>query len=355
VSIQLGEPSKVPQWRRILSESIVTAGQLGRKLPVSPETAATVIETYPMRINPYFLSLIREPGDPIARQVVPDPAELFEGGLDDPDPLTETAQSPVPCLVHRYPDRALFLVSNQCAVYCRHCMRKRAVGGSGQVTPAAIDRGIDYIRSTPAVREVLLSGGDPLLLSDNRLREILRRLREIPHVELLRIHTRVPGALPQRVTGRLAGMLRRFNPLYLNIQFNHPDELTPEAVSACARLADAGIPLGSQTVLLKGVNDRPEVMIELMRKLLASRVRPYYLHHPDPVRGTGHFRVPVETGLAIMAHIRGNISGMGVPCYVIDLPGGGGKVPLLPDYGIRCDEDGMAVRNFEGKWFRYNF
>lgn len=306
-----------------------------------------------MRINPYFFALIKEAGDPIGRQVIPDPAELLNSGLEEADPLAEQDQSPVPRLVHRYPNRVLFLVSNQCAIHCRHCMRKRAVGIPDAITPEEIEQGIDYIRSTPAVREVLLSGGDPLILPDKRLEEILLHVRQIGHVEVIRIHTRVPGALPGRVTRRLARMLRRFHPLYVNIQFNHPDELTPEAVAACARLADAGIPLGSQTVLLKGVNDRAEVMIELMRQLLASRVRPYYLHHPDPVRGTAHFRVPVEKGLEIMEKLRGNISGMGVPYYMIDLPGGGGKIPLLPDYVIRRENDGLIVRNFSGGCFRY--
>ncbi len=342
-----------PDWRRLLSQSIVTIGQLCGRMPVSGDAIEPVIERYPMRINPYFFSLVQTAGDPIARQVIPDPAELEESGLTAADPSNEYVQSPVPHLVHRYPDRVLFLVASQCAVYCRHCMRKRAVGPKTTISRDHIDQGIDYIRTTPTVKEVLLSGGDPLLIDDDKLESILSRLREIDHVELLRIHTRIPCALPRRITGHLVRVLAKFHPLYINIQFNHPAELTPEARAACALLADAGIPLGSQTVLLKGVNDRPEVMMELMRKLLASRVRPYYLHHPDPVKGTAHFRVPVEKGLAIMAHLRGNLSGIGIPYYMIDLPEGGGKIPLLPDYVIRRDPESLVVRNYAGNCFTY--
>ncbi len=346
-------PDSGRNWQDLLADSIVSSGQLAAKLPVSGEAIDLVIRRYPMRINPYFLALIRSPGDPLWRQAVPEPAEMDDGPLADSDPLSESRQSPVPNLVHRYPDRVLFLVSGQCAMYCRHCMRKRAIGDGHVVTSQNIARGIDYIRRNPEIREVLLSGGDPLLLGDDRLCDILDRLRRIDHVEILRIHTRVPCVMPARITPDLIRMLGRFHPLFVNIQFNHPDELTPEATAACRAMADAGIPLGSQTVLLKGVNDDPVVMTALMRKLLANRIRPYYLHHPDPVRGTAHFRVPIEKGLSIMAALRGNVSGMGVPYYMIDLPGGGGKVPLLPEYVTGRADNCLKVKNFRGKPFDY--
>lgn len=340
-------------WRQIIAESVVSAAELARRLPVCQAAVGEVIGHYPMRLNPYVLSVIDHADDPLGRQFIPDRRELEENHLSEPDPLAEGRQSPVPHLVHRYPDRVLFLISNQCAVYCRHCMRKRAVGRREPITAADIDRAIAYIADTPAVREVLLSGGDPLLVSDSRIADILERLHRISHVEVIRIHTRAPGVLPARITPSLVDVLRRFAPLYVNIQFNHPDEITPAAKTACGMLADGGIALGSQTVLLGGVNDDPAVMTDLMRRLLAARVRPYYLHHPDPVKGTAHFRVSVEKGLAIIKAMRGRISGMGVPQYVIDLPGGGGKVPLSPDYVCRADAASLTVENFEGERYDY--
>jgi len=316
------------EWRRILAGSIVSTEQLQQRLRMPVDALAPVVRQYPVRINPYFLSLVKHPGDPIGRQVIPDVRELDENGDAQNDPFREVCQSPVDNLVHRYPDRVLFLVSGRCAVYCRHCMRKRNAGVKEQIRPADVARVLAYIRRTPAVREVILSGGDPLLLPDAFLAEILLQLKRIPHVARLRIHSRVPCVLPQRVTGGLVDMLRRFSPLYINIQFNHPDELTAEAIGACAMLAEAGVVLGSQTVLLKGVNDDAETMGTLMENLLSCRVRPYYLHHPDPVRGTGHFRVSVEKGLRIMNALRGGISGMAIPHYVMDLPGAKGKVPV---------------------------
>lgn len=312
-----------------------------------------VIRKYPMRINPYVLSLIRKADDPIGKQVIPDPAELDAMDFLTPDALCEEPQSPVPNLIHRYPDRVVFMVSDECAVYCRHCMRKRRVGLKKKVSESAIARGIAYIRSAPAVRDVILSGGDPLMLSNDRLETILSRLRRIPHVEIVRIHTRIPCVLPRRVDKFLADMLKKYHPLYVNIQFNHPDEITSQSAAACALLADAGIPLGSQTVLLKGVNDDPDVMMNLMQKLLKIRVKPYYLHHADPIQGTRHFRTSIETGLDIMRCLRGRLSGMGVPQYMIDLPGGGGKIPLLPEYVIEAGPRQLKVRNFEGDVFTY--
>ncbi len=260
---------------------------------------------------------------------MPDIREIQEDPFSE-DPQQETGHSPVPHLVHRYPDRALFIVSNRCALHCRHCFRKRMVGQPGIVTPETRDQGLDYIRSTPALREVILSGGDPLLLEDRQLDELLRSLRAIRHVEIIRIHSRVPCTLPQRITPALAALLKRYHPLYLNTQFNHPDEITPQATAACALLTDAGIPLGCQTVLLKGVNDSVETMQNLLRALLKIRVKPYYLHHADPVKGTAHLRTTVDCGLAIMQTLKSRISGLAIPRYVIDLPGGGGKIPVPP-------------------------
>jgi len=264
----------------------------------------------------------------LGKQVIPDSKELEDS--DDPeDPLNEEKQSPVPNLICRYPDRVLFLVSNHCAMYCRYCTRKRKVGRSAAVTYDSIKEGIKYIADTKAIREVVMSGGDPLMLEDEELREILYKLRLISHVEILRIHTRIPCAMPERINEDLTEMLRTFHPLYINIQFNHPDEITPESREACLMLADAGIPLGSQTVLLRGVNYKSEIMIRLMRELLKIRIKPYYLHHPDIVKGTGHFRVSIIEGLNILKDLYGGISGIGIPHYMLDLPGGGGKIPLI--------------------------
>ena len=318
-------------WRKIVSNSVVSADQLRKSTGVPAESVRPVIERYPMRINPYFLSLIRTPDDPIGRQVIPDPAELDEEGVSEngyaDDPFCEEALSPVGSLVHRHPDRVLFLVSGFCAVYCRHCMRKRNAGRKSAVTADAVRRAAAYIGKACRVREVILSGGDPLLLRDAFLEEILAQMAAIDHVERIRIHTRVPCVLPARITPGLVGMLSRFSPLFVNIQFNHPDELTREAADACGMLADAGIVLGSQSVLLKGVNDDAAVLARLMEKLLSIRVRPYYLHHPDPVRGTAHFGVSRERGVEIMRRLRASVSGMAIPHYVVDLPGGRGKVP----------------------------
>jgi len=291
-----------------------------------------------MRINPYYLSLIQKKGDPLWLQAIPDIRELENDSGAEPDPLGEESQSPVPNLIHRYPDRVLFLVSDKCALYCRHCMRKRRVGHASAITRDTIDQGIAYIQSNPAVKEVILSGGDPFLLSDEGLKKILHQIRLIPHVDILRIHTRVPCTLPHRVTYKLAQMLKQFHPIYINIQFNHPDEITSEASEACLRLADAGIPLGSQTVLLKGVNDDADVLEHLMRNLLRIRVKPYYLHHGDPVCGAAHFRTSIEKGLEIMRSLYERMPGIGIPQYVIDLPKGGGKIPLIPDYVLKKEQ-----------------
>jgi len=332
-SLQTNRHSKKPlsDWHDILSSSIVTADELAKHLPVDKNKVLQVTHRYPLRINPYYLSLIKEKNDPLWKQAIPDIREIRDS-LNMDDPLTEEAQSPIPNLIHRYPDRVLFMVSSQCAMYCRYCMRKRKVGNPFVINEDTISEGIKYIQKQKSIRNVILSGGDPFLLDDDRLNGILEQLHLISHIEILCIHTRVPGALPQRITKGLASILKRFHPIFINTHFNHPDEITPEATEACTILADAGIPLGCQTVLLKGVNDNPTVMKLLMQKLLKIRVKPYYIHHPDPVKGTSHFRTSIKEGLQIMRSLRGYISGLGVPHYMIDLPSGGGKVPLLPEY-----------------------
>ncbi|MBN2705328.1 MAG: KamA family radical SAM protein [Deltaproteobacteria bacterium] len=340
-------------WRQLLRSSITSPGPLTKRFGVDPSPLEAVAERYPMRVNPYYLGLIKEVGDPIWRQAVPSVEELHDS-VCMVDPLAEESQSPVPNLVHRYPDRALFLVSSECAMYCRFCTRKRKVGGERMViTRQTLEQGISYIRSHSEIRDVILSGGDPLLLGDERLDWILKELRAIPTVEIIRIGTRVPVVLPQRITGALLRILRRYHPLYINTHFNHPDEVTEESSQACTRLADAGIPLGNQTVLMRGVNDDPQIMKLLMHKLLTIRVKPYYLYQADMVQGTDHFRTSVEEGINIIDNLRGHTSGMAVPAYVIDAPGGGGKIPLLPDYLQSLGEQ-VVLRNYQGKIFTYD-
>ena len=314
------------------------------------EHQSETAQKYPFQVSPYYASLIHEEGDPIWNQCVPDPRELEACGQDD-DPLDETLHSPVAGLIHRYPDRVVLLVSNSCPVYCRFCMRKRKVG-QHQDDPGSLEQALEYIAATPAVHDVLLSGGDPLMLSDDVLETVLTRLRRIPHVSIIRIGTRMPVTQPERITPELCRMLHRFHPLYINTHFNHPREITDQSTRACALLADAGIPLGNQTVLLAGVNDDPQIMAELMTDLLAIRVRPYYLHQMDLVRGTAHFRVPVSRGLEIIRSLRGHISGLAVPQYVIDLPGGKGKVPILPDQ-VEREGDDLILTTYQGERVRY--
>jgi lysine 2,3-aminomutase len=285
---------------------------------------------------------------------VPVPAELARSRGEADDPLGEDADSPVPGLVHRYPDRVLFLVTGSCSVYCRYCTRSRAVGGKRDCFgPSNWEAALGYIASRREVRDVLLSGGDPLTLPGERLEWLLGRLRAIPHVEIVRIGTKVPAVLPQRVTSALTRMLGRHHPLWMSLHFTHPDELTPETVAACARLADSGLPLGSQTVLLRGVNDSLPVLRRLFHGLLRARVRPYYLYQCDPIAGSAHFRTPVRRGLELIRGLRGHTSGYAVPNFVVDAPGGGGKIPLLPDYNAGRDGDDLLLTNWQGRVFRY--
>ena len=339
-------------WKQILSQSITAPDALPTPIEIDSALLQKVVARYPMRINPYYLSLIKEKDDPIYRQCIPDLKEITnEAGWSDP--LNEEGCSPVPGLTHRYPDRVLFLISSCCAMYCRFCNRKRKVGRSSMLTRSSIGEGLSYIRSHREIRDVLLSGGDPLLLEDRELFHILRDLRSMTHVEIIRIGTRVPCTLPQRITPRLARMLGGFQPLYINTHFNHPDEITPESSLACNRLADAGIPLGCQTVLLKGVNDDSGIIMRLMQKLVTIRVRPYYLFQADPARGTAHFWTPLNRGLEIMASLQGHTSGLCVPHFAVDLLGGGGKIPLLPEYIMERDGDILVARNYLGEKYRH--
>ncbi len=340
-------------WKKVLAQSITKPKDLAKHLGVDPKEVEDVVGLYPMRITPTVLETIKEKGDAIWKQVVPEAIELDD--FDAPeDPLEEDTDSPVPHLVHRYPDRALLRVTNQCAIYCRFCTRKRLVGKPGFLKKGELDQAVAYLREHTEVRDVILSGGDPLLLPDHIIERILKALRSIPHLELIRFGTRVPGTLPQRITPELCDIVKRYHPIYMNLHFNHPDELTPEVVEGCGRLADAGVPLGAQTVLLKGVNDDPEIMKRLMHQLLLARVKPYYLYQADLTKGTNHFRTPVETGLKIIQALQGHTSGMAVPHFVIDAPGGGGKIPLLPgDYLLNLDEQGAVLKNFENKTYHY--
>jgi lysine 2,3-aminomutase len=340
------------RWQINLDKSITHLGELAYLFHIDIEPLKPVVERYPMRITHYYLSLIKEPGDPIWLQCVPDLRELKDDHLSN-DPLDEDGLTPVPGLIHRYPDRAVLLVSSACPTLCRFCMRKRWIGCQGVLkTYNPIDGGLKYIEETNAIRDVILSGGDPLLLSDDVLEGILSRLHKMPQIEMIRINTRTPVTLPDRITLQLCSMLRHYHPLYVNTHFNHPSEITPQSTEACVRLADAGIPLGNQTVLLRGVNDDQEVMKKLMQKLLTIRVRPYYIHQMDLVHGTSHFRTPVDQGLKIMAALRGHTSGMAIPYYVIDLPGGKGKVPILPD-GVKRKGETFCLRNYLGEVVKY--
>ena len=345
-------------WQKQLSQSVVKV----KDLPFIPDSEEyrnkleEVRENYPIRINSYFLEQIKSPDDPLWKQVVPTLAELDDFDSEEliTDPLNEEVDMPVPELVHRYPDRVLLMINNQCPIVCRFCTRKRKIGFPGIVTRETLRQGIQYIRDHSEVRDVIMSGGDPLLVPDKELDRILGELRAIPHLEILRIGTRVPGTLPARITENLCAILKKYHPLYFNIHFNHPSEFTPEVEKACAMLADIGIPLGSQTVLLKGVNDDSKTMKALMHKLLKNRIKPYYIYQADMTEGTDHLRTSVQKGLDLMKDLMGHTSGMAVPYYVIDAPGGGGKIRLLPNSVIKHTDDEVVITNYEGKVFRYS-
>jgi lysine 2,3-aminomutase len=346
-------------WRWQIRNRIRTLSQLSRFLKLSQEEQAVLelkAAPLPMGITPYYLSLLSpiHHDHPLRRTVVPTVHELFKMPCEADDPLGEEHQSPVNGLVHRYPDRVLLLLTDFCSTYCRYCTRSRVVG-HGTIHPnrSRLKKAIDYIKNTTSVRDVLLSGGDPLTMSDERLEWLLQQLRPISHLDIIRIGTKVPAVLPQRITPKLVRMLKKYHPLWMSLHFIHPEECTPEAYRACDMLANAGIPLGSQTVLLKGINDSAATMRDLMHHLLKMRVRPYYLYQCDPISGSGHFRTTVEKGLEIIRGLRGFTSGYAVPTYVIDAPGGGGKIPLMPDYNAGREGDLLLIKNYENRIFRY--
>ncbi len=347
-------------WRWQLKNRITTLEQLERHLPIltAPERAGAILarSKLAMAITPYFFNLIDPDNEncPIRRQVIPRIEETQPTAWEMSDPCGEDSHSPVPGLVHRYPDRVLFLVTDRCAAYCRYCTRSRLVSNaSGYDFHPDFDRQIEYIATHPAIRDVLLSGGDPLLFSDEKLEYLLSRLRAIPHLEFLRIGTRIPVFLPQRITAELCATLRQFHPLFISIHSNHPRELTTEVRDALGRLADAGIPLGNQSVLLRGVNDSVAVMKTHVQKLLRCRVRPYYIYQCDLIEGSSHLRASVRKGVEIMQGLRGHTTGYAVPQFVIDAPGGGGKVPINPEYVLSHNHERVVIRNFEGRVFEY--
>ena len=349
--------SQWKNWRWQLKNSITQVETFEKLLeieltPLERRQVELTMKKFPMSITPYYLSLIHRKdfrNDPVFRQAFPNPKELQIEKCDMSDPLAEDEDSPVPGITHRYPDRILFHVSNVCSMYCRHCTRKRKVGDADSIpNREQLRNGMDYIRNTPEVRDVLLSGGDPLMLSDVQLDWILTELRQIEHVQVIRIGTRMPVVLPYRITDELVDMLKKHHPLWLNTHFNHPREMTGSSRQALKKLADAGIPLGNQSVLLAGVNDCQKIIKSLVHKLVENRVRPYYLYQCDLSEGLSHFRTPIGKGIEIMESLIGHTSGFSVPTYVVDAPGGGGKIPLTPNYLISLSTNKVVLRNYEG-------
>jgi lysine 2,3-aminomutase len=345
-------------WHWQLSHRITTLAQLTRFLVPTAEERQALEQPehqFPFSITPYYLSLIDkdDPNDALRKTVVPNIKEAVMSRGESLDPLHEENTSPVPGIVHRYPDRALFLVTSFCSVYCRYCTRSRLVGGHTEALESHWRQAIDYLRKTPEIRDVVISGGDPLTMSDERIEWLLSQITSIPHIEMVRIGTKVPLVMPQRITPALVKMIKKYKPVYLSLHCTHPEEITKQASVALNRLADSGVVMGSQTVLLKGVNDSVEVLKELYHRLLKVRVKPYYLFQCDPIAGSAHFRTTVDVGKRIIQGLRGFTSGYAVPQYVIDTPGGGGKVPILPDYEVGHDADNLYLRNYEGKVFAY--
>ncbi len=341
-------------WKWQVKNRIETLEQLKEHIELTPEEENGVresLKTIRMAITPYYLSIIdtNDPYDPVRKQSIPTADELYISPSDLEDPLHEDSDSPVPGLTHRYPDRVLFLITDMCAMYCRHCTRRRFAGQKDAASPTErIDRAIEYIARTPQVRDVLLSGGDALLMSDDRIESILKRLRDIPHVEIIRFGTRTPVVMPQRITDNFVNMVKKYHPIWLNTHFNHPNEITPEAAEACSKLANAGVPLGNQSVLLRGINDCSHIMKNLVHELVKIRVRPYYIYVCDQSKGIGHFRTPVSKGIEIIENLRGHTSGYAVPTFVVDAPGGGGKIPVMPTYLISQSPNRVVIRNYEG-------
>jgi len=346
-------------WQWQVKNRISTLEAISQIVKLTPEEEQGIKKAsgrMMMAITPYWASLMDpdDPNCPLRRQAIPTVAESHIGPHEMRDPCAEDRDSPADFLVHRYPDRVLLLSTEQCAMYCRHCTRRRLVGDKKETNnPNKFDKAIEYIRSNRKIRDVLISGGDPLMLEDDVLEGLIQKVRAVPHVEFLRIGTRVPVSLPQRITSALVSMLKKYSPLFISIHFNHPREVTRRCKVACDMLADSGIPLGSQTVLLKGINDRPYIMRKLLHELLRIRVRPYYIYQCDPVKGTQHFRTPVAVGINIIEKLRGHTSGYAVPTYVIDGPGGGGKIPVGPNYVLSQAKGKYVLRNYKGKIYTY--
>ena len=341
-------------WKWQVKNRIETLEELKKYVKLSAEEEEGVkqtLKTLRMAITPYYLSLINpdDPCDPIRRQCIPTGAETHQAAADLLDPLHEDEDSPTPGLTHRYPDRVLLLITDMCSMYCRHCTRRRFAGQTdNECGLDRIEKALEYIRNTPTVRDVLLSGGDALMVSDKRLEYIISELRKIPHVEIVRLGTRTPVVCPQRITPELCDMLKKYHPIWINTHFNHPNEVTPESSRACEMLANAGIPLGNQSVLLRGVNDCVHVMKKLVHEIVKIRVRPYYIYQCDLSMGLEHFRTPVSKGIEIIEGLRGHTSGYCVPTFVVDAPGGGGKTPVMPQYIISQAPGRVVLRNFEG-------
>jgi len=346
-------------WQWQVKNRISTLEALSEIVKLTPEEEQGIKKAsgkMMMAITPYWAALIdpEDPNCPLRRQAIPTIHESYISPHEMIDPCAEERDSPAAHLVHRYPDRVLLLATEQCAMYCRHCTRRRLVGDKKETNNLnKFDKAVDYIKSNRKIRDVLISGGDPLMLEDDVLGNLIQEIRAIPHVEFLRIGTRMPVNLPQRVTQGLVSMLKKYSPIFISIHFNHPKEVTKRCKIACDMLADAGIPLGSQTVLLKGINDRPYIMRKLMHELLKIRVRPYYIYQCDPVRGTSHFRTPVAVGINMIEKLRGHTSGYAVPTYVIDGPGGGGKIPVGPNYVLSQAKGKYVLRNYKGKIYTY--
>jgi len=339
-------------WQKMIRESVHTVDELVEKFNIDRKVAEDLDEFFQARINPYYLGLIRYPGDPIWLQCIPEKIELDDFDAIE-DPLMEEAMSPVSNITHRYPDRALFLVTSQCGIYCRFCTRKRKVGDYEKISMKGLEAAFKYLEEHTEIRDVILSGGDPLMLTDTMLEKILKRLRGIEHIEIIRLGTRMPVVLPQRITPKLCNMLKKYHPIYVNTHFNHPWEITDESSRACELLADNGVPVGNQMVIMKDINDDPAIVKELMQKLLKIRVRPYYMYMADETKGANHFRTSIETGMKIVEALRGHTSGLAIPHFVIDAPGGGGKIPLLPNYVLHMDEEKIILRNYNNEVYSY--
>ena len=348
------KPEEWNDWHWQMRNNIRDVETLNKVVPLSDKEksdVAEVLKTFRMAITPYYASLIDQenPGCSVRLQAIPRLPETVFDESDQDDPLHEDADSPVPGLTHRYPDRVLLLVTHICSMNCRHCTRRRIVGQEDvHMMDDHVDAAVEYIRKTPIIRDVLISGGDPLVMSDEKLERIIQKIRAIPHVEIIRIGTRTPVVMPQRITDGLVNMLKKYHPIYVNTHFNHPREITAESREACRKLADAGIPLGNQSVLLRDVNDCPVLMKKLVQKLLAIRVKPYYIYQCDLSRGISHFRTTVSKGIEIIENLRGHTTGMAVPTFVVDAPGGGGKTPVMPDYLITSNDKRIVLRNYEG-------